>query len=122
MRCHELFVCILRFAKEQYLAECVLRLRSLTESHLRLLPHMYSAYRRILRECEDAAGIELKLTPHSPRAGFATDCVLAGENIANLRLAGRWQSDTSIRIYVGVVAALATQYQVRLRGLTEAVK
>ena len=113
--------CILRFAKERELAECVLRLRSLVEPHERLFPYTYSTYRRLIRECEEATGIELKLTPHSPRAGYATDGVLAGEDIVNLRASGRWNSEANFRIYVDVVAALATQDQVKLQGLAEAV-
>jgi integrase len=62
-----------------------------------------NTYQRILeRTC-----VDLKLpqfSPHSCRAGFATECVLAGKDFVTTREEGRWASDQSLRIYLDTVA------------------
>ena len=49
-----------------------------------------------------------------PRAGFASDAVLANRPFVEIREGGRWQSDTSLRGYLDVVAVVAGQMAVEL--------
>ena len=51
--------------------------------------------------------MDIRWTPHSPRAGFATDAVAAGRPIAFIQEEGRWRSADSFRTYVDVVSAAA---------------
>ena len=51
-------------------------------------------------------------SPHSPRAGFASEGFLSHKSFTDLREEGRWTSDSSLRIYLDVIAtasALATE-------------
>ena len=45
-----------------------------------------------------------RFTPHSGRAGFATDALLAGRDFTSIREDGRWLSDASLRVYLDAVA------------------
>ena len=45
------------------------------------------------------------MTAHGPRAGWATRKRLEGTSFEELREAGRWESDKSLRIYLDVVTA-----------------
>jgi hypothetical protein len=45
-------------------------------------------------------------TPHSPRAGRASDMMMMGLPFLRIREAGRWQSDSSLRRYLDVMAVM----------------
>jgi hypothetical protein len=45
-------------------------------------------------------------TPHSPRAGRASDMMMMGLSFLRIREAGRWQSDSSLRRYLDVMAVM----------------
>jgi integrase len=62
-------------------------------------------YAGALRRGAVQQGLEPRWTPHCPRAGWATETWLAGADFTALREAGRWRSDTSLRVYLDVVAA-----------------
>ena len=62
-----------------------------------------SQYQAKLSWLNEALGFE-GCSSHSPRAGFATDHYLAGQDFVALREEGRWLSDTSLRIYLDVVS------------------
>ena len=79
----------------------------------------YAAYARVLqRAWKLAAVIELCFTPHSPRAGWATECRLRGMSIPELKARGRWAGDKSLAIYLDVSATmLLSQPTTHLRRL-----
>lgn len=62
-------------------------------------------YRRQLQSVSKQLGLPFVFTPHSPRAGFASEAISLGEDPNSDRLRGRWQSETSFRIYVDVISA-----------------
>lgn len=60
-----------------------------------------------LRLATRALGLEhLGWTPHSPRAGRASDMVMLGPPFLQIREAGRWCSDSSLRRYLDVIAVM----------------
>ena len=81
-----------------------------------LFPHTLADYRGRLRETEEVLGTSMHYTPHSPRAGFATEARLNGLPFEEIREAGRWQSDSSLRIYLDLVGSTATLRSLRARG------
>ncbi len=87
-----------------------------------LIGYTYEQYRRISQKtCTDLQLDHTGWSPHSPRAGFASDMVAAGEGFQKTRELGRWVSESSFRTYVDVTAASAIMVTFRLRSLTEAM-
>ena len=65
------------------------------------------AYQAALSFVCTLLGIAGYLT-HSPRAGFASDRLLAGEAFTDIKEQGRWMSDSSLRVYLDVVATMSS--------------
>ena len=63
----------------------------------------YQSYARWCKRAWRALGIT-GLTPHSPRAGWASYWRLAGMPFTELRELGRWSSDKSLRIYLDIIS------------------
>ena len=61
-------------------------------------------------------------TAHSPRAGFASDLMLSGANFIDIREAGRWTVDSSLRVYLDTIAITANQVQLSVQGRMETIK
>ena len=61
----------------------------------------YQAYCELLRKaCNIARLTHVGFTPHSPRAGWASEKRLAGVSFEEIRERGRWSTDTALRIYL----------------------
>ena len=87
----------------------------------RLVGYTYEQSRRILAVvCKDVGLSAVGFTPHSPRAGFATECVAAGLGLARTRELGRWVSETSCRTYLDVVTASSIQATLKSNHLQAA--
>ena len=72
----------------------------------------YQRFRSLLdRTLKDMGLADLKYTPHSPRAGWATTLRLAGVPFTEIQERGRWSSAASLRIYLDAVAASTTLLQ-----------
>ena len=67
----------------------------------------YDTYRKLLLSAQKKSGLDSGYTPHSPRAGFATESIAEGIDFVSVREAGRWLSDTSLRVYLDLVGAAA---------------
>ena len=81
----------------------------------------YESYRRLLKSIENKLGIDLGYTPHSPRAGFATDRFTEGRSFVDIREAGRWIADASLRTYLDVIASANISANFRTSGLSTAM-
>jgi len=55
-----------------------------------LFPVSYESYRRCLRRLTLRLKLDIKFTPHSPRAGFASECIARGKPLATTKELGRW--------------------------------
>ena len=62
-----------------------------------LFPYTLQSYRTLLHRAEQALGLEVGWGPHSPCAGFATDSRAEGWSFIEIREAGRWVADSSLR-------------------------
>ncbi len=83
----------------------------------RLFPFGYSFYNNSFKQCEQHYQLQLGLTAHSPRAGFATSQVIAGVPVKDIQAAGRWLCESSFQTYVDVVAAAHIRAQVNAKQL-----
>ena len=72
----------------------------------RLTQHAsYQSYKRVLDRAWRTIGhSKLRFTPHSARAGWATEMRLRGMAISELKQQGRWSSDKSLACYLDVTA------------------
>jgi len=89
----------------------------LTPAFHRLFPYSLASYYHWLKRSQAAYGLALHITPHSPRAGYVTDELVLGTSAVDIRVAGRWSSETSFRRYVDAVGALAAAQAARTAGL-----
>ena len=88
----------------------------------RLFPITYENYWRLLKKVTtDILNLDIHWTPHSARAGFASDAVAAGRPLTAIREAGRWIADSSVRTYIDVVGAASISTNMRLSGLKPAI-
>ena len=100
------------------LANLLRRLLESTPGDERLFPYNLQQYGRVLKKISKMLQIEhLGLTPHSPRAGFASQASLEGKTFLEIREKGRWLSDSSLRVYLDVVGALSISVDAQLINL-----
>ena len=76
----------------------------------------YDSYRKLIRSVQAQACLEAGFTPHSPRAGFATESIAEGQDFVSVREGGRWLSDSSLRVYLDLVGAAALSQQHKVEG------
>ena len=76
----------------------------------------------VFKLCETHYQLNLGMTAHSPRAGFATSQVIAGVPVKEIQAAGRWLCEASFQTYVDVVAAAHIKAQVGSKALDDTVK
>ena len=91
--------------------------KAATSEGFYLFPHTLTQYRSLLRTVERKLGLNVGWSPHGPRAGFASDARLAGWAFEEIREAGRWQSDSSLRTYLDIVASAAVVRSMRQQGM-----
>ena len=85
-----------------------------------LIGYTYEQFRRVLAATTEAMGLSfMKFTPHSARAGFASDIIAAGEPFSRVKELGRWASDQSCRTYIDVNAATSILVNFKLKKLAE---
>ena len=94
----------------------------LTPLHSPIVPYHLSHYRRLLQQVESVLKLEVGWGPHSPRAGFASDSRAEGWSFEELREAGRWQSDSSLRTYLDIVSASNIQVLLKAADSGPALK
>ena len=63
-------------------------------------------YQTLFKWLNAAFGLE-GYSPHSPRAGFASEGMLSRKSFVELREEGRWTCDSSLRVYLDVIATAA---------------
>ena len=63
-------------------------------------------------------GHGINFTPHSCRAGFASEGRMANRPYSEIKEEGRWISDASFRTYIDVVSAAAISQTLALKGLS----
>ena len=87
----------------------------------RLFPYTYADYHASIEGVSSFLGLSFSFTPHSPRAGFATESISAGRDPATVRSEGRWSSETSFKTYVDIVLASQVGIMLNLSGHQNAI-
>jgi hypothetical protein len=112
---------IIRSATHPAVFTLLSRVHACTPPHELLFPYSYWCYRKILSVAEGQAGMNIGFTPHSARAGFASQGISEGIPAAELQEVGRWISTSSFRIYVDVITAAQVSTTLQTSGLTSAI-
>ncbi len=86
-----------------------------------LFPHSIDTYRRLFRSVEVRLGITAGWSPHSPRAGYASESRAEGKSFIGIREGGRWSVDASLRTYIDAVVAADITSRMCHMGLTESL-
>jgi hypothetical protein len=86
-----------------------------------IIPCSYSTYRSLLVKAQSALGIDFGWTPHSPRAGFASEAIQDGIPFQQVKESGRWLVDSSLRTYIDLVRVSQLSVDVQAKGLLPAV-
>jgi hypothetical protein len=95
--------------------------KRLTPDDTAIIPYSIDRYRRLLKFGEGLLGLSVGWTPHSPRAGFASEGRANGKLFVELREEGRWLHDASLRIYIDQVSTAAIGVSLKQAGLGPAV-
>ena len=103
------------------LIQCLRVLKAVVGPAGPLFPFTLAQYNRLLKKISKRLGISVNYTPHSLRAGFASEGRILGKSFVELREEGRWVSDSSLRIYVDVVSSASIARSLELQGLKEAL-
>ena len=91
----------------------------LSEPGGRLFPYSYDIYRKLLKRVESHLGLTVGWTPHSARAGFASEAIARGTPFNEVREQGRWRADSSLRTYIDIVSAAQISVDLRARGYVD---
>ena len=92
-------------------------MRNATQPNCYMLPYTMLHYRREIKLVDTGLGLNLGFSPHSARAGYATDMQLQGVPFNQIKEGGRWLSDSSLRVYLDVLGATQAPRLMRLKGL-----
>ncbi|CAE7757955.1 unnamed protein product, partial [Symbiodinium microadriaticum] len=101
------------------LAMLLFRLLRSTPEQSSLAACGYDHYRRVLARLSALLG--LHYSPHSCRAGFATEAILRGDAPQLVQRRGRWASEASFLVYIDVATALQVEAEFRSRALDTAI-
>jgi len=97
-------------------------LKASTKPDELLFPYSYESYRRLLKlVVRDDLKLDINWSPHSPRSGFATDCIIRGVPFMEIKERGRWLSESSLRTYLDVVSASSINASLATSQLTNSI-
>lgn len=103
---------------EQPLAYKLIRLLcAATVEGGKLFNFSYSAYNNSFAEAERHFGLDLHLTAHSGRSGFATGQIMKGVDPKVVQAAGRWLSESSFKTYIDTAGSLHVRTQISFNNL-----
>ena len=101
--------------QDPVLAMLLFRLLRSTPEQGQLAACGYDHYRRVLARHSACLGV--LYSPHSCRAGFATEAIIKGEAPTLVQRRGRWASEASFLVYIDVATALQVEAEFRSRAL-----
>ena len=79
------------------------------------------SYREEIKLLDSFLGFSAGWGPRYPRSGFATDSRTEGQSFEEVREAGRWQADSSLRTYLDLSAAANVLVRARLSGRSDSL-
>ena len=97
--------------------EVLRRVKSLCrDPHERLFPYTLARYNTLIKRVSKKCGLEdVGWTAHSPRAGFASEARAQGRPFTDIREDGRWVADSSLRVYIDLVASAQLETDMKSR-------
>ena len=113
---------LLRETEDGDIIELLCRLKSVTPASDRLFPYSLYSYRTWLKFLDQRLGLCAGWTPHSARAGYASDARALGKSFEEIREEGRWTVDSSLRVYLDVAEASAIHLRLRHSGLGDCLE
>ena len=87
-----------------------------------LVPYSYQTFLDAINGVSQNYDIQEHVTPHGARAGFATERIAAGEDPTAVRLAGRWDSESSFKTYIDVIMASQVSIMLALSGHKQVIE
>ena len=111
--------CILWEERDPVIYRCMLALLAVTDKDDLVFPINGDQYNRLMQKAQMfffGDEPDMHLTPHSWRAAFVVDGILDGRPASELRSEGRWVSESSFKVYLDVVGALAVQTHAATRA------
>ena len=112
---------VLRYKQFPQLFKLILCLLMCTPRGQKIFPYSYSQYSKALKQFQKKLGLTTGWTPHSPRAGFASESVAEGMPTMEIKEQGRWISESSFRTYLDLVSVASVSLNLQLSGLTPAM-
>ena len=112
---------VLRFKQFPILFRLILALLLCTPPGQKVFPYSYAQYLTALKRFQTKLKIKANWTPHSPRAGFASESVAQGIPSLEVKEQGRWISESSFRTYLDLVSVASVTLDLELAGLTPAI-
>ena len=107
-------------AEDRILGMLFMRLLRATSSGGSLACCGYDVYRRLLARLSLQLGVPY--TPHSCRAGFATEAIIKGRKPDEVQRQGRWASVNSFLVYIDVATALQVEAEYRSQALRSEIE
>jgi integrase len=111
----------LRETEDPTLYELTVRILLITHAGGFLFPYCYYAYNHAFKSVETDLGLKVGFTPHSPRAGFASERIALGEPEAQVQRKGRWYMQSSFAVYADIVSASQVTTTLHFEGLRDAI-
>ena len=115
-------VVVLRIDEHSELVDLLRYLVRHTHLGTALFPYPYETFRRELRAIERLMGVNVGWTPHSARAGFASESRAEGMDFGEIRERGRWLADSSLRVYIDIAQASQCEMEFLTAGLAPAIR
>ena len=116
-------VVIVRGTLEPELLVLLRRAKRATPTSQRLVPYSIDAYRSWLKKIAGQLHLtDLDFSPHSPRAGFASEGRARGVPFSELQEEGRWAAAASLRVYIDLAQAASIGTRLKTAGLGPAIQ
>ena len=111
---------VVRENEDPDLFRLLLLVKLYTADGSRLFPYTLEQYRSRLKAFSSFYHLQYVWTPHSPRAGFASEARARGRPFTEIQEEGRWISASSLRVYIDCVGAASITTDLHKVGLTQA--
>ena len=109
---------IIRYEKHPTSHLLLRMLKATTPRGRKIFPYSYAQYNGGVQLIDRHLHLNLGLSGHSGRAAFATEGLIAGDEVRTIMKDGRWMTGSAFRVYVDIVGALRVQAQVQSEGLS----
>jgi hypothetical protein len=86
-----------------------------------IFPFSIETYWRLIKSIDAQLGVHAGWSPHSPRAGYATEATSNRVSFSEIKETMRRSTDSALRSYIDVVGAKAVALNLQTAGLSDAL-